>query len=101
MVEEPPVAAEARVVPVTSANWAFTPNLITVKRGEQVTIRLSGVSGIHGFAVPGLGINVPVSPGETVSVSVPTAAAGSYDFFCSIPCGQGHRDMVGRIVVEE
>lgn len=90
-----------RVVRVLSDNWSFTPALITAKQGEKVTLEIVGVNGVHGFAVPGLGLNAPVAPGETTSVILSTDTVGSFDFFCSIPCGAGHRDMVGKIVVEE
>lgn len=92
---------QPRVVRVTSENWKFTPNVIRVKKGENVTLSLQGMSGLHGFAVQDLGINVPVAQGKTVSVKLPTDKAGSFGLRCSIPCGQGHLDMRGTIVIEE
>jgi len=92
-----------RVIQVLTENWQFTPSTITVKRGQKVTLQIQGVSGTHGFAVPELGINVPVPPGQTVTVDLPTDRIGSFPLFCSIPCGQGHVDMRGpgyKIVVE-
>ena len=90
----------AHVIQVTSENWKFSPNVITVKKGEQVQLQVTGVSGTHGFAVPELGINVPVAPGQTVIINLPTDKAGTFALFCSIPCGPGHRDMKGQIVIE-
>lgn len=92
---------QSRVVHVTSENWKFTPNVIRVKKGENVTLSLQGVSGLHGFAVHDIGINVPVAQGKTVSIKLPTDKAGSFGLRCSIPCGQGHLDMRGTIVIEE
>lgn len=93
-------AAVARVIPVTSENWKFTPNVITTKKGEKVQLQVTGISGTHGFAIPDLGINVPVAPGQTVTIDLPTDSVGSHAFFCSIPCGPGHFDMTGQIVIE-
>jgi heme/copper-type cytochrome/quinol oxidase subunit 2 len=90
-----------RTIAVQADNWSFTPSSITATKGEDVTIAVQGVAGIHGFAVPDLGINVTVNPGETVYMKLPTDAAGSYTFRCSIPCGPGHKEMVGTIVIEE
>ena len=100
--QSPPVASttNARIIQVTSENWKFTPNVITVKKGEKVQLQVTGISGIHGFAVPGLNINQRVEPGQTVTIDLPTDAAGTYQFFCSIPCGPGHKDMKGQIVIE-
>lgn len=94
------VATAARVIQVTSENWKFTPNVITVKRGEKVQLQVTGISGTHGFAVPDLGINVPVAPGQTVTIDLPTDSVGTHAFFCSIPCGPGHFDMKGQVVIE-
>lgn len=97
----PPQAASARVISVTSRNWEFAPSVISVKKGENVTLKLQGESGVHGFTVPDLGINVPVQPGETVEVKLPTDTAGVFSGFCSIPCGKGHLDMKVKVVVGE
>lgn len=94
------VATIARVIPVTSENWKFTPNVITVKKGEKVQLQVTGISGTHGFAIPDLGINIPVAPGQTVTIDLPTDTVGTYAFFCSIPCGPGHFDMKGQVVIE-
>lgn len=91
---------DVRVMQVTSENWKFTPNVITAKKGERVQLQVTGISGTHGFAVPDLGINVPVAPGQTVVIDLPTDSVGSHRFFCSIPCGPGHSDMTGQIIIE-
>ena len=97
-----PVAVmEARIVNVDAENWTFTPNVITAKVGEKVVVHLSGKSGVHSFAIPDLGVNVPVAPGQTVDVALPTDKAGTFSFRCAIPCGSGHKDMKGTIVIEE
>lgn len=91
----------SRVIRVTSENWKFTPNVIRAKKGENITLSLQGLSGLHGFSVPDLGINVPVMQGKTVTVTLPTNKSGTFGLRCSIPCGQGHLDMRGTIVIEE
>lgn len=98
---QPNQPTSSRVIDITTRNWEFSPANMSVKKGEKITIQLHGESGIHGFAVPDLGINQPVRPGETIAVQLPTDTPGTYRFFCSIPCGKGHIDMKGTIVVEE
>ncbi len=90
-----------RVVAITAANWKFSPNAITAKKGEKVQIVVTGVEGMHGFASPGLGINASIAAGQTVTIDLPTDKAGSFDFFCSVPCGSGHKDMKGTIIITE
>lgn len=94
-------AATARTISITAANWAFTPSVITVKKGEKVLLNLVGESGIHGIGIPGLGISQRIDLGATTSVTLPTDAAGTYDFRCNVPCGPGHKEMKGTITIEE
>ena len=89
-----------RIIQVTTEFWKFTPNIITAKQGERVTLQVTGISGTHGFSVPALGINQPIFPGQTVAIPLPTDTAGTFDLACSIQCGSGHNDMKGQIIIE-
>ncbi len=88
-----------RLIPVTAELWKFTPNVIQAKQGEETVLQITGISGTHGFSVPDLGINATIIQGQTVSVTLPTDRPGTFDFRCSVPCGAGHKDMVGQIIV--
>ena len=92
--------ASPRIVAVSVESFKFSPATLSLKKGEKVSVRLTGVSGNHGFAVPELGINTAISEGKTVDVSIPTEKTGTFTFFCSIPCGSGHRDMKGTITIQ-
>lgn len=94
-------AMAPRSITITSDNWSFSPAVIMVKKGERVNLSVKGVGGVHGYAVPGLGINETVMPDQTVLIEIPTDKAGSFDVLCSIPCGAGHKDMTGKIIIEE
>jgi cytochrome c oxidase subunit 2 len=94
------VTGEARVIEVSVSDWEFAPNAITVKKGEKVVLRLKNTDGTHSFLSADLGINVPISEGETKDVTIPTDTAGTFSFRCGVPCGPGHMDMKGTIVVE-
>lgn len=90
----------ARTIEVDVASFQFTPSVITAKKGEKVQLKLVGVSGIHGFAVPDLGMNESVAAGDTVMVDLPTDTAGTFQAFCNVPCGPGHSDMKATIVIQ-
>ncbi len=84
---------------MTVENFAFVPSTINVKRGEHVIIRVTGVTGLHSFGAPELGLNVRVDLDQTVDIVLPTDTAGSFAFRCMIPCGTGHKNMVGTIII--
>ena len=99
VIDEP--KPTAHTISVSVDNWAFTPAVITVKKGEKITVRLNVVAGTHSFAVPGLGINQTLTPGQVADVVIPTDTAGTFDFRCTIPCGAGHKEMKGTIIITE
>lgn len=91
--------SETRVIAVTSTDWEFNPLTINAKKGEKVIVRLTNNQGIHSFGAMELGLNVRINPGETKDIVIPTDKAGSFEFRCMVPCGPGHRDMKGTIVI--
>jgi|GEM_PF-785169 len=90
-----------RVIEVSADNFVFTPSVIRVKKGENVRLTVKGVGGFHGLSVPALSINLTIPAGESVSAELDTSVVGTFDFFCSVPCGPGHQTMRGSIVIEE
>ncbi|MDO8648777.1 MAG: cupredoxin domain-containing protein [Candidatus Peregrinibacteria bacterium] len=90
---------DARIIEMTADTWVFAPTAITASVGEKVILRLTGVEGVHSFAVAELGINVPINPGETKDIEIPTDKAGTFAFRCRIPCGDGHKDMTGTLTI--
>ncbi len=97
--DKPVDVSDARIIEVSAKDWEFSPNAITASVGEKVVIRVTGVEGEHSFAIADLGINVPVAAGETKDIPLPTATPGTFEFRCRIPCGPGHKDMTGTIVI--
>jgi len=91
---------DARIIEMTADDWSFSPSSITAKQGEKIVIRLKGAEGVHSFAIADLGINVSINPGETKDIEIPTDKVGTLAFRCRIPCGEGHMDMKGEIIVE-
>lgn len=94
------VTSDARIIDVVVSDWAFTPSTITAAVGENVQLRFTGDKGMHGVAVPDLGINVRIASGESAVVDVPTDTAGTFAGKCNVPCGPGHRDMTFSVVVQ-
>ena len=81
---------------ITSREFSFRPNSITVDVDEPVVITFQN-TGIHTFTVDELGINRSLS-GSSVTVEFTPTKSGTFEFYCSIP---GHREqgMVGSLVV--
>jgi len=104
-VEEVPVketaAAEANdavkgAVILAAKKWIFSPNQITVKEGEMVTLKVEPENLDFTLAIPGLGVEKEISGPTTVEFKA--AKKGSFAFTCS-SCEEW-RGMSGKLVVE-
>jgi len=95
------VTAVAAEVTVVATEWAFTPRVVTVKRGEPVTLVLVNEGRIeHELDVAALGLHLHAPSGATRKRSFVPSKVGTFDLSCELP---GHREwgMVGSLVVTE
>jgi plastocyanin len=94
------VADGAREIPVTADGFAFDPDEITVRAGEDVAIVLTSVDILHDFVVDELDAHVAADRGETATGGLRADEPGRYTFYCAVA---GHREagMEGTLVVEE
>ncbi len=90
-----------REISLSAHNWYFDPKEIRVKQGERVQITMKSVSGTHALSIPELSVKSDVAKeGESVMVEFVTDKKGEFSFKCSFYCGEGHSDMLGKLVVE-
>jgi len=89
-----------RVVEITAKRFGFTPDQVTLKKGETVTLRLHSEDVTHGFFMRKLKIDTEVEAGKTTDVTITPETAGSYTTICDHFCGANHGNMKMTIVVE-
>ncbi len=102
--EAPAPAAAAPgpvVVDVESTEFAFTPSILTVPAGAEVTLRLRNAGVVpHNIDIPDLGVFVEVDAGGSGEVTFTAPeTAGAFGVVCNIP-GHAEGGMVGDLVVE-
>ncbi|HEU5403605.1 MAG TPA: cupredoxin domain-containing protein [Terriglobales bacterium] len=93
-------AQEPRVIDITAKRFGFTPDTITLKKGQTVKLRLHSEDVIHGFFSRQLKIDEEVEPGKTTEITLTPQAAGTFKTICDHFCGAGHGNMAMTIVVE-
>jgi plastocyanin len=93
-----PVTPDAREIRVSAEAFSFSPEKITLKAGEEVTIVLRSEDMFHDFVVEGQGHIVGADGGQAAKGGLRIDEPGTYKFWCSVP---GHRSagMEGSIVV--
>ncbi|MCP5050082.1 MAG: 4Fe-4S binding protein, partial [bacterium] len=90
---------EPRVIEIRAKRFAYSPNIIKLKKGERVVLKLTSEDVTHGFFLDGYGLEFFVYPGETRSVMLKADKAGKFMFRCSVTCGEFHPYMVGYLKV--
>jgi cytochrome c oxidase subunit 2 len=91
---------EIKEFELTAKQWEFSPNTITVNRGDIVKIHIESVDVTHGFALPDFGVNEILEPGNDIHVDFVADKVGTFTFFCSVSCGSGHSGMNGQLIVK-
>ena len=90
-----------REIHITAKKFEFTPDAITLKKGEPVVLVVSSQDRKHGFSLRAFGIRADVDPGGTARIRLTPNKVGTFTFSCDVFCGEGHEDMTGTIVVTE
>ena len=85
---------DVREIVVDAKQFEFTPNVIHVKEGEKIRIKINNLDVEHAISIPELGIDIH-GEGEFVA-----GKKGNFSFSCHIYCGSGHSSMQGVLVVE-
>ncbi|PIN73565.1 hypothetical protein COV20_05065 [Candidatus Woesearchaeota archaeon CG10_big_fil_rev_8_21_14_0_10_45_16] len=98
-VEEPSTSA-VKEFTMTAEQWQFSPSSVKVNEGDTVRITIKSTDVAHGFALAEFGVFQRLEPGEEHTVEFVADKAGTYTYFCNVPCGSGHRSMKGTLVVE-
>ncbi len=86
---------------VTAKNWEFSPATIEVKKGDTVRIIATSADVTHGLYIPEYNVKMTLKQGVPQTAEFVADKAGEFTFFCNIPCGAGHKDMKGKLVVRE
>ena len=89
------VIAVAVEVTVVATEWAFTPKVVTVKKGEPVTLVLVNEGFIeHELYVAALGLHLYATSGATTRKSFVPNNLGTFELACDLP---GDREWGDRV----
>ncbi|MHB1131047.1 MAG: 4Fe-4S binding protein [Chloroflexota bacterium] len=89
----------ARRVDVEASQFAFSPAVVQVNRGELVTIHLYALDARHGLWLDGYELALAAEPGHSDTLTFRAEREGRFTFRCSVTCGPLHPFMVGELEV--
>lgn len=85
---------------MNAKNWQFDPDTITVNKGDTVILKITGADAAHSFMLKDYDLNIKIEPGQTQTIEFVADKAGEFSFRCGVPCGEGHREMTGKLIVQ-
>ena len=104
-------AAHVKDIPIKAESWKFTPNVISVNKGDLVRLHFVTAQDEvelyngHGFGIEGYNVNVFLTKGTQQLVEFLADKPGTFTFrctsFCSSPGAavENHFNMVGKLIV--
>jgi cytochrome c oxidase subunit 2 len=92
--EEP----QPRAITISAKRFEFTPNQITLKRGEPVMLRVSAEDRDHGFYQKELKLALDLTPDHVSEATITPEKVGRFVVICDHFCGSGHGNM--KLVVD-
>jgi len=99
----PGAYGEAKVIDLVARApeaGGWSREIITVKKGETVRLRITSQDVVHGFAIGGMGVDVGrIIPGEVTTVEFVAERAGRFTYYCNVWCSPYHYRMRGTLEV--
>jgi len=89
-----------RVVEITAKRFEFVPNVVTLTKGEPVTLRVTSLDRAHGLLVKALHIDLDIEGGQSAEVTFTPTEGGTFPAICDHYCGSGHGGMKMTFVVQ-
>jgi heme/copper-type cytochrome/quinol oxidase subunit 2 len=95
----PSAPAQERHLDLTARRFEYDPGILRVNRGDTVIIKLQADDVVHGLYIDGYDISTHAEPGQPGELKFVADRTGAFHIRCSVPCGNLHPFMIGKLVV--
>jgi len=90
-----------QTISITAQRFSFSPDEITVKKGQEMTLLIESKDVSHGLLIEALGVRTEIKQGHSVEVKFTPHEAGDFEGKCAHFCGKGHGTMKLTVHVVE
>ncbi len=94
-------SGEEKSFDIIAFQWGFEPQFIEVNKGDHLTLNIATDDVPHGIAIDEYQINEPIMVEENTKLEFVADKSGTFEFYCSIPCGVGHDQQGGFLIVKD
>jgi cytochrome c oxidase subunit II len=99
---QPKTTPNAKHIEITASRFSFSPNEITVKKGDPVTITVRSMDVTHGLVIEALGVRTnQIKKGQPEDLTLVPETVGTFQGKCAHFCGKGHGSMTFTVRVVE
>lgn len=86
---------------ITASNYKFTPDQITVHKGDRVKIMLKNREGFHDLTIPGFHIATPrIGAEKETSIQFTANKTGNFEFIDSVSDHSDEFGQKGTLIVQ-
>jgi cytochrome c oxidase subunit 2 len=93
------LAETPRRIEITAKRFSYTPNEITLKKGEPVVLVFHSEDVTHGFKLAEMNIKSDIKKGNDTAIAFTPTEVGHFVGKCAHFCGKGHGSMTLQINV--
>lgn len=90
---------QTHIIEMNARAFAFEPSMLSVQKGDTVTIHLESLDTQHGLFIDGYDVNIQAEPGKSAQATFVADKDGKFKFRCSVTCGALHPFMIGELTV--
>ena len=91
-----------RRIEISASKFSYSPNQLTLKKGEPVVLVLRSTDVTHGLTIPDLGIDTTeIKKGKDSELPLTPEKTGHFAGQCAHFCGAGHGSMTFQVEVVE
>ena len=87
---------DVKKITIEATNFDFDQREIRLKKGESVQFEIVNKQGLHAIKIDGFDKEIRAGQPAVYTAD----ETGEFRYYCSIMCGAGHADMIGKIIVE-
>ncbi|MBI2630104.1 cupredoxin domain-containing protein [Candidatus Pacearchaeota archaeon] len=77
-----------------ATRFKYSPDTITVNKGDKVKISINNIDTTHGIRIPNFNVK------DNEKVEFIADKQGEFDFYCTVYCGDKHKEMKGKLIVK-
>jgi len=93
------LSAGEREIRILAKQYAYTPGVSRVTRGDRVTLVLEAEDVTHGLYLDGYDVDLVAVPGRASRATFVADRPGKFRLRCSKVCGTLHPFMLGELIV--